>query len=48
MVVMLLIVYNTFEFKVFVAPIRVGPIVGLSYGLILSAKKNANSNVKTP
>ena len=26
---MLFIVYNTFEFKVFVASIRVGPIVGL-------------------
>ena len=29
MVAMLFIVYNTFEFKVFVASIRVGPIVGL-------------------
>ena len=30
---MLFIVYNTYEFKVFVASIRVGPIVGLGYGL---------------
>ena len=31
MAAMLFIVYNTFEFKVFVASIRVGPIVGNLY-----------------
>ena len=34
MVAMLFIVYNTFEFKVFVASILVGPSVGLGYGLL--------------
>ena len=45
---MLFIVYNTSEFKVFVASIRVGPIVGLGYGHFMENTPNLNWGIFDP